>query len=281
MALSALPSSRARVAEDKSAAREPHGTARSATPPSARTARRRLDTGTKNFDVNGFKQCMDELFDRLDRHSIREIDLAGCAFHRRADKLVIDDLVDEVDGALSVQGLARNAEHVIVLRGGDPDRDVGIRQQVAARVIDRDEALPDVARAVGDDRGWSLLYMALPNEVRLGLPGNRHRLPGGQLADLRFVEVGAYLELRQIGHVNQRLPRLDEVILRNRQRIDCAGKRGVDIDVRVAALRGGETGARLRDLCALCGEIDRAIAVVDSFLDLRDLCLRGVELLLS
>src|ERR1700744_6047973 len=162
-------------------------------PPSARTARRRLDTRANDLDAGGFKESMDELIDRLDGHPVGEIDLAGCAesdeiafveaagnlgarevddrvrsdLHRCADKLVVDDLVDEVDGTLSVQGLALHAEHVVVSRSRDSDGDVGVGQQVAARVIDGDEALADIAGAVGDDAGGRLLDVAMPDEVRL------------------------------------------------------------------------------------------------------------------
>jgi len=116
-----------------------------------------------------------------------------------------------------VQGLARNAEHVVVLRGGDPDGDVGIGQQVAARVIDGDEALTDIARAIGDDGIWGSFDVAVPNEVRLGFPCNNNGLAGGKLANLRFVEVGANLELGEVSDINERLARLHKVILRDWQ----------------------------------------------------------------
>src|SRR6185437_16040919 len=176
-ASSLLPSSNAWLADGRSAARETQGRARSATQASARATRLKPKPRRESFDVSGFKRCMDELFDRLDLHSVGEVDLAGCAqsneialaeaagdlgackvdhrvrsdLHGCADELVVDDLVDVVDRAFSVQGFARNAEHVVVSRGGDPDGDVGIGQQVAARVINGDEALADIARAVGDD----------------------------------------------------------------------------------------------------------------------------------
>src|SRR5581483_9622745 len=215
---------------------------------------------------------MDRLLNNLDLHSVREVGLAGraecdeialvqpagnlsarkvddrirCNLHGRAHQLVIDDLVDEVDGTFGVERFARYAEHVVTLGSRDPDCDIGIRQQVAARIVDGDEAFTDVARAVGDDGRGRLLDVTVPDEVRLGLPGNGDGLAGGKLADLRLVEVGTNLQLGEVGNVDERLAGLHEVILRNRQRVDVSGEGSVYIHVGIPALRGGQICPSLR-----------------------------------
>src|SRR5580698_10144617 len=80
----------------------------------------------------------------------REIQYAD--LNRCADELVTDDAIDEV-ASLGVEGLARDTEHVGPLRDSHGNDDIGVGQEVAASVIDGDDALADVARTVSDDGG--------------------------------------------------------------------------------------------------------------------------------
>ena len=86
--------------------------------------------------------------------------------NRSANELVVDDPVDEV-ATFGVEGLTRDAERIEALRGRDGDDDVGVGQEVAASVVDGDDALADVAGAVGDDGGGCELMW--PCQVWVGL----------------------------------------------------------------------------------------------------------------
>src|SRR6185437_13694865 len=173
------------------------------------------------------------------------------------------------------------AEHIVVPRSRDSNGDVGVGQQVAACVIDGDEALADVAGAVGDDGGRGLFDVAMPHKVGLGFPGNGNRLAGGEFANLRLVEVGADLQLGEVGDVDERLAGLHKVILRNWQGIDRAGERSMNVHVGVAVFRGREAGAGLGNLRTLCGKINASVALLHSLLDLRDVLLGVCQPLLG
>ena len=112
--------------------------------------------------------------------------------------MLVDDAIDEV-AAFGVEGFAGDTEHVESLRGGHGDDDVGVRQELAASIIDGDDALADVAGAVGDDGGGGDADVSVPGLSGLCIPDDLDCLPDGEFADLRLVEVGMNLDLVEVG----------------------------------------------------------------------------------
>ena len=92
-----------------------------------------------------------------------------------------------------MEGFARDAEGVVAHGGGDGDGDVGVGEQVAVGVVDGDDALADVACAVGDDGGGGAVDVAVPGLAGLGVPNDFDLLAVLELAYFRLVEVGADL----------------------------------------------------------------------------------------
>ena len=144
---------------------------------------------------------------------------------------------------------ARDAEGIEALRGGNGDDHIGVRQQIAASIIDGDDALADVAGAVGDDGGRGDADVSMPDLVRLCVPGDLHRLADGEFADLGFVEVSVDLNFVQIGDIDQVFAGGHEIVGGNGDGVDRAGFGCPDIERSVAALRGRECGSGVGDLC--------------------------------
>ena len=142
-----------------------------------------------------------------------------------------------------MQGFAGNTERVETLRSGHGDDDVGVRQKIAAGVIDRDDALANIAGAIGDDGGGSDADVSVPNLLGLRVPCDLDRLADGEFADLRLVEVGVNLNFVEIGDVDQVFPGWDKVVSGDGNGVDGSCLRGSDIERCVAALGGGERGA--------------------------------------
>ena len=118
----------------------------------------------------------------MDRKTVGEVAVGGCVQRDRiafgetggdlgevviddahlyggADQLAIEDAEDISRRILGVEGPPRNAEHMLVLGGGDGDGDGCVGLQDSVVVVDGDGALADVAgEVVVDDGGGCLLY---------------------------------------------------------------------------------------------------------------------------
>lgn len=97
---------------------------------------------------------------------------------RCAYKFSGDDSIDERTAAFDVECLTRDADGVEELLGGDGYVDVCVGEQVAASIVDGDDAFTDAACAVGDDGGGSELDVAVPDAVGLGVPDDFDSLAG-------------------------------------------------------------------------------------------------------
>ena len=103
--------------------------------------------------------------------------------------------------------------------------------------------------------------MSVPDLVGLCVPGDLYRLPDGEFANLRFVEVGVDLNFVQISDIDQVLAGGHEIIGGDGDGVDCAGFRCPDIEGSIAALRGCECCAGICDLRFDSGLICGAVAL--------------------
>jgi len=147
-----------------------------------------------------------------------------------------------------VKGFTWDTERIEALRRGDRHHDVGVGQEVALGVVDGDDALADVAGAVGDDGGRSDADMPVPGLGGLCVPGDLYCLPDGELADLGLVEVGVDLDFVEIGDSDQSFAGGNEIVGGDGDGIDGTGLRGPDIVASVAALCGDERCPGIGDL---------------------------------
>ena len=122
-----------------------------------------------------------------------------------------------------MEGLAGDAEGIETLRRGDGDDDIGVGQEIAASIIDGDDAFADIAGAVGDDGGGGDADVAVPGLVRLCVPGDLDCLADGEFADLRLVEVGVDLDFVEVGDVDQVLAGGHKIVGGDGNGVDGAG----------------------------------------------------------
>src|SRR5207302_632100 len=183
-----------------------------------------------------------------------------------ADKLPIDDAEDKV-ASVRVQSFTRNAESIEALRSGNGHDDIRVRQQVATSIIDGDDALADVARAVGDDSRRGDADVSVPDLVWLCIPGDLYRLANGELANLRFVEVSVYLNLIQISDIDQVFAGRNEIIGGDGDRVNGACLRCPDVVGSITALRGRKCCPCIGNLCLDASLVGWAVALVSARLE--------------
>jgi len=176
------------------------------------------------------------------------------------DEFVVDDAIDEV-AAFRVKGLARDAECVGPLRGGHGDNDVGIGEQVATRIVDGNDALADIAGAVGDDSGGGDADMSVPGLCGLCVPGDFDGLTDGEFADLGLVEVGVNLDLVEVGDIDEIFTRRNEVVGGDGDGVDSAGLWRSNIETGVGAFGGGDGSPGIGDLRLDAGFIGWAVTL--------------------
>src|ERR1700733_7463879 len=147
-----------------------------------------------------------------------------------------------------MEGLARNGERVEALGDRHGDDNVGVGEQVAARVVDGDETLTDVACSIGNYGGGGDGDVTVPGLCWLGIPCDFDGLTHTELADLGLIEVGVDLDLIQVGDIDEVFACGDEVVDRDGNGVDGAGLGGANVVGVVSALGGLERGAGVCDL---------------------------------
>src|SRR6202035_5208613 len=105
-----------------------------------------------------------------------------------------------------------------------------VGQQFTTSVVDGDDALSDITCAIGNDGSGGNADMPVPGLIRLRVPGDLHRLPHGEFANLRFVEVGVNLNFVKVRNVDQILSGRDEIVGGYGDGVDGPGNRCPDIE---------------------------------------------------
>ena len=160
----------------------------------------------------------------------------------RAMQCVARDNVDIVAATFDMQSLTGHGERMAYLLGDDGDHDIGVRQKHSVGVFHTHQHFANKAGSIGDDVGRQAGNVPVKLHIRLGIPHDADRIVELQIADLRFVEIGAYLELGEVSRLQDLCPRLDISILGDRKGINRTGKGARTLDCAITSVCGVDRG---------------------------------------